>query len=352
MIAKLKKLNRIILSSNSMSNIDALKDLSELKYIDLSYNQLEDKDLEILKNHKYLETLDLRSNQIKNLPEWICDFPNMDIQWKDYSDEGFITFYGNPIEYPPIEVIKLGKKAIKKNFNTESQEFIITELEKQYLEELYNNFGYYAIWTPDTIIRIGDVGILISNKFIRETTLSNLGVSFNIISDETKHDLNYSSKGSVTITQKLHNETTDKANIISKNESDFIIEFNKKYAILLKSSNVNTIEIDDQDALKNEIFRLYKDGIWKKRWTVVTELKEAESTTIIISDSANGKIEIVAKNSLPDIYPSLTNQEIGLTVINSNGINTEFIAKKNLTPFFKLKGLKTSLFKGDSFGVK
>ncbi|MEI6138259.1 MAG: COR domain-containing protein [Mariniphaga sp.] len=37
----------------------------------------------------------------------------MNIQWKEFSDSGFISFYDNPIENVPIEILKQGKAAIK-----------------------------------------------------------------------------------------------------------------------------------------------------------------------------------------------------------------------------------------------
>lgn len=220
----------------------------------------------------------------------------------------------------------------------------MADVREQYTDELYKNFGYYATWEPGTIREIGEVGVLKDNEFIHETSLKNLKVEFKIIEDEVKHDLNYSSKGSVSITQKLHGKTSDKASAIGEAEAGFVVEFGKEKAVLLKASGVSTIQIDDQAALKNDILRLYKEGIWEKNWVVITELKKAESATVIISNSTNSKIEIAAKAAMPNSPISLANGEIGLNVVYSSGINTEIIAKKDLTPLFRLKGLKTSFF--------
>jgi len=40
-----------------------------------------------------LEELDLQSNPITTIPEWICDFPKMEIQWKNTLFQNDIKFH-------------------------------------------------------------------------------------------------------------------------------------------------------------------------------------------------------------------------------------------------------------------
>jgi len=223
----------------------------------------------------------------------------------------------------------------------------MADVRQQYTDELYNNFGYFATWEPGTIRQIGEVGEMKDNEFIRITNLKNLGIEFNVLTDEVKHDLSYSSKGSVTVTQKLSGTTTPKASSLGELESGFVVEFGKEKAVLLKAIGVSTEQIDDQVALTEAIIKLYNDKKWDKKWTVITELKHAESATIIISNSANSKIEISAKGSVGNTSLNIADAELGLSVVASTGINTEIIGKKNLTPLFRLKGIKTSLFGGN-----
>jgi len=220
----------------------------------------------------------------------------------------------------------------------------MTNIREQYTNELYDKFGYYATWEPGTIREIGEVGELKDNEFIRLTSLKNLGVQFSIRTDNTKHDLNYTSKGTVTVTQKLKGSATPAASKLGEMEAGYVIEFGKENSILLKAIGVSTEQIDDQVALSKEIIRLFKDKQWEKHWVVITELKHAESATIIISNSANSKIEISAKAAAGQETLNIANAELGLSVVSSSGINTEIIGKKDLTPLFKLKGIKTSFF--------
>ncbi len=116
-ISVLKNLNQITylnLHSNQIKNIDPLQYLIQLKTLFLWSNNIT--DILPLKNLKSLSVLELIDNPINRLPKWICDFPNMEIQWNAQWSENFITFNDNPIENPPIEIIKQGKDAIKNYF--------------------------------------------------------------------------------------------------------------------------------------------------------------------------------------------------------------------------------------------
>jgi small GTP-binding protein len=115
------KLTDLTLSDNQISDIKILKELVNLKRLIISGNQIT--DISSLKELKKLTEVILRNNPIKELPEWICDFPKMDIKWKkDTWDYNYITFFDNPIETPPIEIVKQGKEAIKNWFAANKKE--------------------------------------------------------------------------------------------------------------------------------------------------------------------------------------------------------------------------------------
>ncbi len=55
-----------------------------------------------------------------------------------------------------------------------------------------------------------------------------------------------------------------------------------------------TPTIKDTTAIGNQVLELYKEGKWNKHWAIITELVKADSATVLISNSANGKIELKA----------------------------------------------------------
>jgi hypothetical protein len=107
-------LTTLVIDDNKVSDISALKELKHLRRLTLSNNLIH--DISPFKDLKKLDYLDLKGNPITKLPEWIVDF-DMEISW-DYIGKvsRSINLFNNPIEIPPIEIVKQGKKAIKNYF--------------------------------------------------------------------------------------------------------------------------------------------------------------------------------------------------------------------------------------------
>jgi internalin A len=119
-LKELTNLKSLDLSKNKISDISVLKELKNLEELDLSGNEIS--NISVLKELKNLKKLNLSKNPIIKLQSWITDYPNMDVQWKKTSSANFITFYENPIEGLPIEIIKQGRQAIKNWFNANRKE--------------------------------------------------------------------------------------------------------------------------------------------------------------------------------------------------------------------------------------
>ena len=112
-LKELKQITQLVLSENQISDISPFKELKQITWLDLSNNQIS--DIFPLKELKQITRLDLRSNPIKELPEWITDY-DIYIEWTDIWEENGITFYNNPFEIPPVEIVKQGKEAIRNYF--------------------------------------------------------------------------------------------------------------------------------------------------------------------------------------------------------------------------------------------
>ena len=136
-LKKLPNLTQLYLSSNQLTDISVLKELPNLTQLDLSRNQLTDisvlkelpnltqlylsgnqlTDISVLKELPNLMWLDLRDNQLKNIPP---EFFNRDweIHWKGgYTLDG-LNLFGNPLETPPVEIVKQGREAVRNYFKS------------------------------------------------------------------------------------------------------------------------------------------------------------------------------------------------------------------------------------------
>ncbi len=112
-IEKLTELTHLHLESNEISDISVLKNLSKLTQLNLRTNQVH--CIQALKDLKYLSHLYLSDNQIKVLPRWILNL-NLPIKWNN-GGQG-ISVIANPIENPPIDIIRQGNTTIKNFFDS------------------------------------------------------------------------------------------------------------------------------------------------------------------------------------------------------------------------------------------
>jgi Leucine-rich repeat (LRR) protein len=120
-LSELKQLNALNLSDNYIKDISPLQSLKELTWLPLANNLI--KDMAPLKELRNLQQLDLKNNPVNKLPIWITDF-NLDIIWQDAltGKNGAISFFNNPLDYPPIEIVKQGKNAIQRFFENIEKE--------------------------------------------------------------------------------------------------------------------------------------------------------------------------------------------------------------------------------------
>lgn len=139
-ISELKNLTKLYLDNNSLTflppEISELKNLSELSLLHnriitlpheisglknltklyLGNNQLKSLPPEIseLKN---LSKIHLDNNKLTSLPPEILEL-NLDIQLAGFSMVNVISLKGNPLENPPIEIVKQGREAVINYFKS------------------------------------------------------------------------------------------------------------------------------------------------------------------------------------------------------------------------------------------
>ena len=104
----LTQLQSLNLSFNKISDISFLSGLTQLQSLNLSFNEIS--DYYFLSGLTQLQSLDLRNNQIKEIPEFIFRI-NMEINLDQLVVRG-LCLYDNPIESPPMEILKQGRESI------------------------------------------------------------------------------------------------------------------------------------------------------------------------------------------------------------------------------------------------
>lgn len=111
-LVALTALSSLYLEKNQITDVSPLAAITGLIELDLSENQIANiSPLVVLRQLKYIN---LKTNKIMILPKIFAEF-GIEINWKkrffSFRDTG-INLYDNPLESPPVEIVKQGRQAI------------------------------------------------------------------------------------------------------------------------------------------------------------------------------------------------------------------------------------------------
>jgi hypothetical protein len=226
----------------------------------------------------------------------------------------------------------------------------MTTISEQYMNELHKQFQFFATWTPDTPLNIGDIGQLKNNQFTYLSSLENEKIPFSVRKDPSKSGLNYTSSSNIKITTKLTGDAGIPSLKLSVADAGMTVEFGSQKGIVFQADGVEHQMINDVNKLDQAIKKKYSAKDWAEDWVVISDLMVADSGTVLISRGKNAAISLKAKANVPNL--SLANINANFDVAYQAGMNTNIVCKSGLTPLFKLRGISKSIFSGTIVGPK
>lgn len=213
-------------------------------------------------------------------------------------------------------------------------------IHKSYSNELFQQFGYFTTWLPNLKLELGDVGYLKNNQFTKVTTLSDLNIPFSEDEVQNSITIDYASSGGVSVQFKGEGELPIPNSTLLQTDAGCIIQFSKENALLFKSDKTKTSTIRDNWQLGQKIIEHYKAKKWQRDWVVITELIQTGSTSILMSNSANAKIEL--KGNIESTNQNIPILSAELSIVQHQNIALRILGETGLTPLFKsmkIKGL-------------
>lgn len=217
---------------------------------------------------------------------------------------------------------------------------------EQYTDEMKNKFGYYATWLPGKMIQLGDVGVIRDNEFVRLKNLKDDKISFEVLQGDSTLELEYSTQNEVTVTTKVAGKVAPQGSALGELDAGIIVEFGKSNSIFFKAGEITNNMLSNTVELGDTILKLFGEGKWDKNWVVITELIHAKNGTILISNSNQAKVELKA-NAEVGVKQKIDigDAKLDLSISYSKGMATKIVSESNLTPLFKVMGIKTKWFK-------
>jgi hypothetical protein len=215
---------------------------------------------------------------------------------------------------------------------------------KFYLKHMASKTAYRANWEPNKPLGLGMVGKLTNGVFDLFTTLEQEGLAMKDLKDETTGEMDYSSSGSVDINIKLAGQAPLAGSVLTEAQAGFVLDFHSDNGVVFLIKDTLTHQISNMGELEKKIVERYKNGTWPKDYVVITQLVEAVSATIIISNNNNNRVELeaTANAGLPSI--KLTDASLGLKVANERHKTMKVLAQSGIIPIYRVMGIRHPLF--------
>jgi hypothetical protein len=221
-------------------------------------------------------------------------------------------------------------------------EHIMVSVADQYMNEMHDEFKYFATWLPGTPLEIGDIGELKGNEFTQISSLKQKGIDFTVRSDHTKDSMQHSSSTGVSISTKFKGSAGIPQFNLDVVDAGMVVKFSKNTGVAFELQGYEIRKIEDTTLVDNAILKEYQDKKWKDNWAVISELVIADSGTVLISQGSDAAIGLKALADVPNL--SLANINANFNVSHSNNLFTTILCKAGLTPLFKIRGIHRRFF--------
>lgn len=221
-------------------------------------------------------------------------------------------------------------------------------LSKLFVQQMYDRFRFLGNWLPFRPLELGDVGFFTKKGgFVRATTLSELGVTFDVRTAPDGGNIEYQSQSDVSITLKASGEPAVAGSALSLGEAGITVQFGRKDALVLHLFNTSQMSIENPVGLREAILPLYKERTWNRKWVVVTEKVKAESTTLLVSGSRNSQVDLKAAADVPHIQ--LADAALDLGFKSHRNMAFKYLSEVGGVPLFKAWRVRDPLFASPIF---
>lgn len=223
---------------------------------------------------------------------------------------------------------------------------------KFYLSHMNAKTKYRATWDPTKQLKIGYIGKLEQGILSIYSSLEKEGIRVELATDPAGAAMDYTSHDDVSITAKLSGTAPAAGSVFAASEAGFSFEFKSENSIVFQTGNHKIHQLVNLAEIEDSVLEKYKNGNWDKDWVIVTELVEADTATIIISNSSNGSLELKARTDVRAGQLTLTDASLGLSVVREKGSTLKYITQSGLTPLYRVMGIRHPFLGSLSLGTK
>jgi hypothetical protein len=215
-----------------------------------------------------------------------------------------------------------------------------------YCQDLSRKLRLLATWPPGSPMTVGRIGRFLANKvFDPETSLSSYGISVNVEdSPGGSGVLSYTSAGVIGFGIAAGGKVPDLTSGLVDAEATVTISFGREHSIVFRASGLRYRTMQDQPKMARKVAYLLKRGEWGRDWHIVTQVVEADSASILISQTSSAEVELALGASANVNGIDLLGVDLKPRVVRQTEMSTIMVNEGGLVPLFKAKRVKRTLF--------
>lgn len=219
-----------------------------------------------------------------------------------------------------------------------------------YTKEIRKTLGYSATWLPNTLVRLGDVGVLSEHGYRRVATAKELGLEFATREGRGRILIDHRSENSVDLRVNATGKATLPGARSVEVRPSIEVGFAGADAVLFQAGPTTILEIEDLNAIGERIMALYQQKKWLDDYVLITELVQAERTTVLVARGAGAKAVFSADAGVELGPASLIDAKVNLKLENARNIDTRIVSESGLTPLFRAFAVRKPILRRARFG--
>lgn len=213
-------------------------------------------------------------------------------------------------------------------------------MDTQYLDEIHDQLGYFAAWSPAKQFALGDYGDMQNKQFQELGNIKQWVVPKP--TSEASGKIYYTSVGDVTA-----NADFGAADAKEKTKVDVRINFKKKYSVFFLAQGTTIVDTANVEQVGDKMVDVYKNKgkDWRLSFVWIKELVKAEQLTVIIARESG--VEIALSGTLPIKYKGVDVGELDFRnlSITKNSQSVQHYPAANVTPLFRCYQVKNPITK-------
>ncbi|MEU5156156.1 hypothetical protein [Glycomyces sp. NPDC021274] len=204
----------------------------------------------------------------------------------------------------------------------------MASISRAYMQQIYQQFQMFATWPTQSVVNLGDVGVMKDRLFRKVSHLDDFNVRFKVEPVGPEADQNYTTSSQISVSTSIGQPP-----VVG-------ITFGTEGSTYLQARNCRRESLGNLLELERSLLELYRRSEWNPEHVIITSVLRASPTIILIAGSGGGSIEL----SLPAgviidelVYPWVSGS---VAIKKESGISVRHVTKHDTTPWFGASQLR------------